>query len=416
MSYIVVINPVKTGAKYKKEVHDKGFQLLSVYAFSRELLDERWPGYADGDDVTVHARDVSSIVRELAPYRDRTVAVVPGEDSSVSLADEVAEALGLPGNGSELSKARNHKDAMRALAERAGLRIPRWRLVGDATDIPAAAREVGFPAIVKHTAGGGSHGAMLIPDEAALAGLGALQRTDHYLEPVRQWLVEQYVRGREIAVNAISFEGVHHIVDMWHYSQPDDGDYDFPYWDNVQMSRSDLDWAAVAEFAERVLDVYGIRLGPSHTEVKVATDGVYLIETAARLGGGPFTEMWMAHSDFNPFAADIDCRLGRRPAKFGTDVAFDAAFGAIAIRNDGPPGILREIKGLMDFQSAPGVERVLVAYAPGDAVPTTDSTRTIPLGAWVHGRTPAEVRSRLADLRALVHLDIDRTATGAAGA
>jgi hypothetical protein len=68
------------------------------------------------------------------------------------------------------------------------------------------------------------------------------------------------------------------------------------------------------------------------------------------------------------------------------------------------------------FRSAPGVEKVLVAYETGDLVPTTDSTRTIPLGAWVVGRTPAEVRTRLAHLRSVVHLDLDRAGAEATDA
>ncbi|WP_199834536.1 hypothetical protein [Streptomyces sp. NRRL F-5755] len=48
MSSVVVINPVKSGVKYKKAVKDRGHRLISVYAFSEELLEKRWPYHADG--------------------------------------------------------------------------------------------------------------------------------------------------------------------------------------------------------------------------------------------------------------------------------------------------------------------------------------------------------------------------------
>jgi hypothetical protein len=410
MPYIVVINPVKTGAKYKKEVQAKGYRLLSLYVFSKELLNERWPDHADGDDVTVYAgRDTAAVLSELEPYRADIRAIMPGEDSSVDLADDLAHAWGLPGNSVALSSARNHKDEMRGVAEAAGLRIPRYRIITSAHDIPEAVHEVGFPAIVKHVAGGGSHGATLISNEAELRKIGQLEMFDHYREPVRKWLVEQYVRGREIAVNMMSFDGEHHIIDMWFYSQPDDSDYDFPYWNNLQITRDDEDWDRVSEYVKKTLDVFGVKLGPSHTEVKCEPDGVYLIEVAARLGGGPFTDLWMAHSDFNPFSDDIDCRLGRPPQSLRGEIEFDVSLGAIAIRNEGAPGILREIEGLTSFSAAEGVEKILIAYEPGDWVPTTDSTRTIPLGAWVVGDTPAHVVERMEHLRNIVHLDIDRT-------
>ncbi|MEU7151679.1 ATP-grasp domain-containing protein [Streptomyces sp. NPDC045456] len=412
MSSIVVLNPVKFGLHYKRAVQARGYRLISLYSFSKELLEERWPCHADGDDVSLYSRDLGGMLKELEPYRDDIRAVLSGSDASVDFADRLAHTLHLPGNGVELAYARNHKDAMRRVAGQAGLRIPRYRSVTSIADIPAAAHEVGFPAIVKHTYGGGSHGAVLLADDAALAGLGRLVKFDHFRDPVRKWLVEQYIRGREIAVNTMSYDGQHQIIDMWFYSQPDDSDYDFPYWNNVQINREDPDWDRVAAFTHEVLDVFGVRIGPGHTEVKCNADGVYLIEVAARLAGGPVTDMWLAHSDFNPYYADIDCRTGRRPEALGQHITFDAVFGAIAVRNEGAPGVLREIKGLDAFSTGPGVEKVLVAYAPGDWVPTTDSTTNIPLGAWVSGDTAAQVRERMHRLRDLVQLDIDREADG----
>ncbi|MEU7259646.1 6-carboxytetrahydropterin synthase [Streptomyces rimosus] len=209
MPSVVVIHPVKSGVKYKKAVRDRGHRLISVYAFNEELLEKRRPDHADGDDISLYARDPEGVLERLEPYHDDVRAVLSGNDSSADLADHLAHVLGLPGNCVELARARNHKDAMRRVAEQAGLRIPRYRLVGSAADIPAAAREVGFPAIAKHTSGGGSHGAALLADEAALASLHRLVTIDHFREPVRRWLVEQYVRGREIAVNTMSYGGEH---------------------------------------------------------------------------------------------------------------------------------------------------------------------------------------------------------------
>ncbi|WP_260476262.1 6-carboxytetrahydropterin synthase [Streptomyces sp. WAC 06783] len=209
MPSVVVIHPVKSGVRYKKAVRDRGHRLISVYAFNEELLEKRRPDHADGDDISLCARDPEGVLERLEPYRDDVRAVLSGNDSPADLADQLAHALGLPGNCVELARTRNHKDVMRRVAEQAELRIPRYRLVGSAADIPVAAREVGFPAIAKHTSKGGSHGAALLADEAALTGLRRLETIDHFREPVRRWLVEQYVRSRKIAVNTMSYGGAH---------------------------------------------------------------------------------------------------------------------------------------------------------------------------------------------------------------
>ncbi|WP_324607223.1 GTP cyclohydrolase I [Streptomyces rimosus] len=122
MSSVVVINPVKSGVKYKKAVKDRGPRLISVYAFNEELLEKRWPDHADGDDISLYARDAEGVLERLEPYRDDVRAVLSGNDSSVDLADHLAHALGLPGNCVELACARNHEDVMRRVAEQAGLR------------------------------------------------------------------------------------------------------------------------------------------------------------------------------------------------------------------------------------------------------------------------------------------------------
>ncbi|MFH8409419.1 acetyl-CoA carboxylase biotin carboxylase subunit family protein [Streptomyces sp. NPDC018019] len=178
----------KSSVKYKAAVRDRGYRLISVYSFNEELLEKRWPRHADGDDVSLYARDADGVLEQLEPYRADVRAVLSANDSSVGLADHLAHALGLPGNCVELAYARNHKNAMRQVAERAGLRIPRYRSVTSIEDIPAAAREVGFPAIAKHTSGGGSYGATLLADEGVLTGLHRLETFDHFREPVRAWL------------------------------------------------------------------------------------------------------------------------------------------------------------------------------------------------------------------------------------
>ncbi|WP_078657853.1 6-pyruvoyl trahydropterin synthase family protein [Streptomyces rimosus] len=73
MSSIVVINPVKSGVKYKKAVRARGRRLISVYAFNEELLEKRWPDHADGDefkhwlDATFDHRHLNDAVPRMNP-------------------------------------------------------------------------------------------------------------------------------------------------------------------------------------------------------------------------------------------------------------------------------------------------------------------------------------------------------------
>jgi biotin carboxylase len=208
-------------------------------------------------------------------------------------------------------------------------------------------------------------------------------------------------------VNCFSYQGKHQVVDIWEYRQPGEQDYSFPYWESAQIPQDDPDWQKAVDYVHQVLSAFGVTLGPSHTEVKVFEGEVYLMEIAARLPGGPMIDQWIAHSNLDPMQQALDCRLGKRPAFLDIPVRFDSFCGASAIRNDGPAGVLTEIRGLEDLAGTSGIDKVLLTYKVGDLVPTTDSVRNIPVGVWVSASDYATLVERLAHVRDTVELVIE---------
>lgn len=404
---VVVMDPGGRPNNFKPEVAARGLAVISVYTMPREHVRTRWPDHAVGDTVSVYATELDEIRTRLAELDADIRAVVPASDVAVDKADTLAEEFGLPGNGARLARARRDKYAMRETAARSGIRIPRYVLAEDTSDIPAAARAIGFPAFVKQTTGASSHGVRLLSRPQDTADLSDLPRTDHFGRPVQAWLVEQYVRGRELGVNLFSHDGVHHEVDIWEYRQPDNRDYSFPYWDWAQISTDDPDWATAAGFARQVLDAFGVRLGPSHTEIKISGGDAYLIELGARLPAGPMIERWLTRSDLDPYEQALACRLGEVPRIATTPVRFESYCGVCAIRNDGPAGRLVEIRGLDKVERLPGVDRLLVAYRPGELVPTTGTIRTIPVKVSVSAPDHPALLERLDAVRDAVELVIE---------
>lgn len=409
---VLLVDPLKTGLPYKKAARDLGLAVVSLYTVEPRELHSRFPDHCDGDDRSLHFTEPAEAVKALAGTGYDVVAVVPAWESAVHTADLIAHALALPGNDVRLARARRDKTAMRARAAEADLRIPAFRVVHSAAEVPAAAAAVGYPAIVKPATSSGAHGVTLIPGAEAAAGFAIAETTDLFGWPITDWLVEQYVRGRELAVNSFSSDGEHRVIDMWEYRQPDGRDYDFPLYDNVEALPDDPDWERVRQYVTRVLNAYGMRRGPSHTEVKVNAEGVFLMEIGGRLPGGPATDQWTAYTDIRPYHDAIECYLGRRPAIMDKPINRRAVFGAIAIRNDDAPGTLVAVHGLEAMRAHPGVDKVLVSYRPGDHVPITCDDKTIPLGAWVSAPDQSGVERVLAELRELVRLEIRTEATG----
>ncbi|WP_055524897.1 ATP-grasp domain-containing protein [Streptomyces graminilatus] len=403
---VLLVDPTHTGAGYKAAARDLGFLVASLYTCDYTATA---PGHAEGDDLSYYADDPDQAVRLVTEAGLSVRAVVPAMEVSTHLADRIAELLNLPGNDHSLADARRNKAAMRERARQAGLRIPEFHLVNSPDDIASAAHDIGFPAILKPTSGAGSQGVTLLPDAEALRDLSGLETHDAFDMPITEWLVERYIRGRQFSVNFYSFEGEHRLVDIWEFLQPDDRDYDFPIWDNVQIDTSHPDWHRVEQYVREVLDAYGIERGPSHTEVKCSEDGVHLLEVAARLPGGPMVGTWADHGNIRPFHEGIRCFLGERPAMFDTPVSFSARCGALAIRNDEAPGTLVAIHGLDAVHDLPGIDELLVSYQPGDHVPVTRDDLTIPFGAYVSAADGDEVLRTLAAIRSLVSLEIKRS-------
>jgi biotin carboxylase len=403
---VLLIDPAdsRNGRAYKAAVRDLGFRAVSLSTGPPTAARSVDP---DGE-LSLHADDVDDAVRQVRAAGLDPRAVVPCRGSTLHVADEIAARLGLPGNDHTLGWARRNKAAMRARAVETGVRVPEFRLVDSLDAVADAAQDIGFPVIVKQTMGSGSYGVTVIGDAAELAEATKELMVDWHDQPVTEWLVEQYVRGREYAVNFCSADGEHRLIDIWEYRRPDDRDYDFPLWDIAQIDATHPDYARVERYCEQALDAFGIRYGPGHIEVKCDGDGddIYLIELAARFSGGPAVPMWLRHSDLRPFHDAVECFLGRRPHMIDGDHGFRAVLGSVVIRNDDAPGTLVTLDGLDELRALPGVADVLVEFRPGDHVPVTNHNMCIPVSASVYGPDRATVLHTLAVAREAVRLEI----------
>lgn len=409
---IVLVDPAdsRNGHGYKTAVRDLGFRVVSLFT---GLLSSVGALPVDPDgEISLHAEDADDAVRQVRAAGLDVRAVVPSLGASVHVADTIAARLGLPGNDHTLGWARRNKAAMRDRAADTGVRVPEFRRVGSLDQIAEAARDIGFPVIVKQTIGSGSYGVSVVGDEAGLAEATTVLAVDRHHRPMTEWLVERYVRGPEYAVNFFSADGEHRLVDIWEYRQPDDRDYDFPLWDIVQIGPDHPDHARVERHVKQVLDAFGIRRGPSHTEVKCSGEDVYLIELAPRFSGGPAVEMWDRHSDIRPFHDAVECYLGRRPRLIDGDHGFRAVLGSVVIRNDDAPGTLVAVYGLDELRALPGVADVLVEFQPGDHVPITNHNMCIPVSASVHGPDRETVLRTIATARKTVRLEITPDSVG----
>ena len=207
--------------------------------------------------------------------------VVPTTELTFPVAAYVAEKMGLNGMPYDVAKVVTDKFRNRMVCRDVPeLYQPRFARIGTLEEI----RSLGFdfPIILKPTARGGKLGVSVVYNEEELAPAFESAKTHSGKSPI---IVEEFIPGgQEYSVESLSYHGVHtviqvtekitssppHCVELGHH-QPAD------------LSREMR--AKVERVIGKALCALGIDNSPSHIEIKIVEDRIYLIECNARPGG-----------------------------------------------------------------------------------------------------------------------------------
>lgn len=283
----VIVDAYSTGRHLAGAFARHGIGVHHVQSMP-EILEFDRPSFRPGDFVRnhVHRGAVADLVEALRPIAPRFV--IPGCESGVLLADRLAEALDLPGNGIALSAARRDKASMAEAVAAAGLRTIRYLATDDAGAAVDWRRAQGLAeVVVKPTNSAGTEDLYFCSDEAAIGrAIGSiLGKTNAMGEINRQALVQERIRGRQLTANTVSCGGRHYLAELWTYHT-----VEVPGAGSLCEHERLLDGAdpaadAIRPYLFAVLDALGIVEGPAHCELFVDGAGPVLIELGARMQG-----------------------------------------------------------------------------------------------------------------------------------
>lgn len=243
-----------------------------------------WEKGAVGRSYCDYFYPISIIEKEA--ILERAAEIHP--DGIVSIASDlamvtvnyVAGKLGLIGNSVDVTARTTNKHLMRQRLTAGGLPCPGFMLV----DTPADAERCHFnpPLIVKPTDRSGSRGVTKVLHLNDLPS--AIERAiAESLE--KRALIEEFVEGREISVESLSWKGNHHFLAI-----TDKVTSGAPYFVETQQHQPSTLPADVCDAArdivQRALTCLGVEFGASHSELLVTADQkLYIVEIGARMGG-----------------------------------------------------------------------------------------------------------------------------------
>lgn len=294
---IAIVDPYGSGRFLLDELRQRGWPCVAVrstLSISPSLL-ATWNA-VPFDRVVVHRGDLAKTAGELRANDPPIRAVAAGCDLGAGLADALAEELGLPGNGTELSTCRADRCLVQERLREHGLRACRQTRASSAAEAVAFAQEVGHWPLVAKSCSASSQGASTFrcDDEEALAGAADLVlKAASGGGFAAEVLVQEAVVGIEHIVDCVSLEGRHLVMGLWSCERTcTDSGVCSDRTKTVPYDDADCSQRALREYVCSCLTSLGLRYGASTCNVIVDESGPCLVDMAQRMQNGVGPVLW----------------------------------------------------------------------------------------------------------------------------
>jgi biotin carboxylase len=383
-----------------------GYQIRSFAEAARRL----------GIEVTL-ATDRCHILED--PWRDHAVPIrfeqpeAAAEILSATAADGIAavadrptlvaaltaEKLGLPFHPPHAVAACRDKHRMREIFAAAGLAVPRnVRVPLDAAS-QNAARDIGFPCILKPLGLSASRGVIRADNpaefHAAFARIRRILEQPEILglhdELNSAIQIEEYIEGREFALEGLMTNGELETLAIFDKPDPLEGPF-FEETIYVTPSRQPCEVQQdIIETTKRAVRALGLYHGPVHAEMRVNGSGVYMLEVAARPIGGLCARALRFEGGLTLEELVILHALGKVPQQRKLS---PPALGVMMIPVP-RAGIYESVSGIDEARATPGVDDVIITAKRGQKLIPLPEGASYTGFIFARGICPAEVEKSL---------------------
>jgi biotin carboxylase len=313
--------------------------------------------FASPDAVLGQVRDLE-IEGVLTVQAERLVPVVAS----------LAEALGLPGIGTDTAHLLTNKLAMRARLAEAGIPQPRFATVRTAAEARRAAPDIGFPAVLKPADSAGQAGLARIESagdaEAHLAAAVAAS-------PAGEAVLEEYVEGTEMNGIVVVQDGEVLATVLCDRLRPPGRGFGVS-WLHVYPPTVEGDRRAeAARIAADTVRALGLETGIGFPQLIATPEGgLAVIECAARIGG-MMAEHLRHALGIDLLEIALRLALGERVSEEHVRARFERPV-AIRFLTAQPgtltPGRVTRVGSLDDVLASPGVVDAEVFSVVGETI------------------------------------------------
>jgi biotin carboxylase len=331
-------------------------------------------------------------------------AVVGVDDLTTVTAAAISQRLGLKANALPAVTTARDKHAMRRCLAEAGVSVPRFQLVELSDDPARAAQKVEYPCVLKPLMLSASRGVIRANDPREF--VAAFERIAAILaEPDaarRALLVEEFVPGREIALEGLLVGGSLHVLAIFDKPDPLDGPF---FEETIYVTPSRLPaptQARVAAVTRDACSALGLTEGPIHAELRVNERGPFVLEVAARSIGGLCARTLTFGTGLS-LEDLILCHALGRPLESLERERRAAGVMMIPIPR---AGCLVSVSGVEEARAVGAVEDVVITMHPGqEVIPLPEGWQYLGF-IFARAETPAAVEGALREAHARLRFDI----------
>ncbi|ABQ54256.1 ATP-grasp domain-containing protein [Legionella pneumophila] len=287
---VVIVDPLSSGIELAPAFKARGIPAIAV---TLKPLD--WIGFGANmqtSDFIEIIPDQPNLVEVLAKYDP--IAIIPGTEEGVPLAEALAITLTPQfANDPEKSQNRLHKALMQKALQEAGVPALKTLNTASESEVEAWIRTNGLidsPLIIKPPVSAGSDKVFHIPAR----GDWKKEFNRVLSEPSKitgknneTVVVQEQAIGTEFAVGTVSANGKHYLAHLIQYNKTSFNDRKTVYNYVEFVPYSQERYGELFEYTQKALDALGVRWGAAHNEIMLTKDGPRLIETGARMCGGP---------------------------------------------------------------------------------------------------------------------------------
>lgn len=241
---------------------------------------------------------VSTIDRDAIlsiAVEERVNGILTTSDYPVNVVAYVANIMGLPAMTEDVARVCTNKFLQRDIFSKNNINTPFFKLCDAGENLDDY---MDFPYIVKPCDSSASRGVKKVSNTSELKE--AFEDAFKFSR-VGQVLIESFIEGKEYSVETLTQKGVTSIISITEkFTKGEDKGY-FVEDIHLEPARlSDLDKEMIESEVLKAINAIGLNNCPTHTEVKLNSQGVFIIEMACRLGGDYIT------SDLVPLSTGVD--------------------------------------------------------------------------------------------------------------